>query len=422
MKTALPHVALIIVAYGHAAQLPATLAALQQLAYPADRRAIVVVENGDGSSATVARGYAGVQVIEPRRNLGFAGGCNLGVAQTPCEIVALINPDAQPQSAFLQALVAPLADATVGVVGAKLLYPDRRTIQHAGGYLETPLLLAQHHGYGEIDHGQYDMPREVEYVTGAALAVRRATWDALRGMDEGFDPAYYEDADFCWRVRQRGLSVRYEPTAVAIHQEAAALGKNSPTYHRLYHRHRLRLLFKQYADEWLLQTWLPAELTHLRTTADDNEIAGLLAAYLSWQSMFLRGVHAPDPSNTPPPAGTLSELEWTLQQLHAKQTIAPLPFRSRWPLVATLRAWWNRIATETYLRPLIQQQNDYNAALVEMAQALARQRRTADAAIVCQAMLLAKMLRAESKEQRTNEQINKRANERPGSSTPHKTV
>ncbi len=407
MTTAVPHAALIVVAYGHAAQLPATLGALQQLAYPADRRVIVVVENGDGSSAAVARAYAGVQVIEPGRNLGFAGGCNLAVAQTPCEIVALINPDVQPQPAFLQQLVAPLADAAVGVVGAKLLYPDGQTIQHAGGYLQMPLLLAQHYGYSEIDHGQYDTPREVEFVTGAALAVRRATWDALGGLDQGFDPAYYEDADFCWRARERGLSVRYQPTAVAIHQEAAALGKSSSSYHRLYHRHRLRLLFKQYADDRLLNTWLPAELTHLRTTADDNEIAGLLAAYLHWQSVFLHGVAAPDSLRTASPASTLSELEWTLQQISAKRTIMPLPFRSRWPLVATLRAWWNRIATETYLRPLIQQQNDYNAALVELAQALARQRRTTDAAIVCQGMLLAKMLRAENKEQQNKEQQNK---------------
>ncbi|HEY0607730.1 MAG TPA: glycosyltransferase family 2 protein [Herpetosiphonaceae bacterium] len=400
MRTATPSVALIVVAYGHAAQLPATLDALQSLAYPADRREIIVVENGDGSSAAVARAYAGVHVLEPGRNLGFGGGCNLAVAHSTGEIIALINPDLQPRPDFLQALVAALADETVGVVGAKLLYPDGQTIQHAGGYVQDPLLLAQHYGYGEHDRGAYDTAREVEFVTGAALALRRATWDAIGGMDAAFYPAYYEDADLCLRVRQQGLSVRYEPTAIAIHQEAAALGKGSETYHRLYHLNRLRLLFKHFPDDWLLQNWLPAELTHLRTTADDAEIAGLQAAYLHWQAAFLHGSPTANPLDNSPAytPDHQSELTWTLEQVSAKRTIVPLPFRSRLPLVARLRTLWNRIATETYLRPLIQQQNDYNAAIAELGQALARQRRAADAAILCQGMLLAKMLG------RTNEQ------------------
>lgn len=394
MSTATPSVTLVVVAYGHAAQLPATLDALQALAYPADRREIIVVENGDGS-ADVARSYAGARVLEPGRNLGFGGGCNLGVAQSSGEIVALINPDLQPRPDFLRALVAALADETIGVVGAKLLYPDGQTIQHAGGYVQDPLLLVQHYGYGKPDRGAYDTAREVEFVTGAALAIRRSTWDALGGMDESFYPAYYEDADLCLRVRQEGLSIRYEPAAVAIHQEAVALGKGSESYHRLYHLNRLRLLFKHFADDWLLQSWLPAELTHLRTTADDAEIAGLQAAYLHWQTAFLHGSTAANPLDSPPTytPDHQSELEWTLQQVSAKHTIAPQPFRSRLPLVATLRTLWNRIATETYLRPLIQQQNDYNAAIAELGQALARQRRTTDAAILCQAMLLAKNLR-----------------------------
>jgi O-antigen biosynthesis protein len=390
----MPSVSLIVVAYGHAAQLPATLGALERLTYPADRREILLVENGDGSSAAVARSFHGVRVLEPGRNLGFAGGCNLAVAHSSGAIVALINPDLEPEPQFLQPLVAALDDERVGVAGARLLYPDRRTIQHAGGYLESPLLLAQHYGYGETDRGQHDTTREVEFVTGAALAVRRATWDAIGGMDEAFYPAYYEDADLCLRIRQRGCVVRYEPAATAIHQEAAALGRQSFAYHRLYHHNRLRLLFKHFPDDWLLRHWLPAELAHLRRSAHDAEIAALQAAYLDWQTAFLHGVATSAPLDDPPSdvSSQLSELEWTLQQVSAKRTIAPLPFRSRLPLVARLRTLWNRIATETYLRPLIQQQNDYNAALAELGQALVRQRRSTDAAILCQGMLLAKRL------------------------------
>jgi GT2 family glycosyltransferase len=395
MSHAQPSVALVVVAFNHAAYLPATLRALDALEY-APRPQILLVENGDGSSAAVARAHGGIDVLEPGRNLGFAGGCNLAVAQTQAEIVVLINPDLEPRPAFLREIVAPLTDREVGVVGARLLYPDGRTLQHAGGLLHQPLLLSDHLGYGQPDGAQFSRSQDVEFVTGAAMALRRSDWQMLGGLDETFFPAYYEEVDLCLRARQRGLRVRYAPEAIALHIEAAGLGRRSAAYYQLYHRNRLRLLFKHQSDEWLLRIWLPAELTHLRTTADDSEIAGLLDAYLYWQMLFLRGADAADQvaANPPPPTPIAGELHWTVEQVRAKQRITPLPFRSRWPLAARLRGWLNRISVEEYLRPLIQQQNDYNAALAELAQALERQRRTTDAAIACQGALLAKMLGA----------------------------
>lgn len=403
MSDTLPSVALLIVAYGHAESLRLTLHALQALEYPRAAHSMLVVDNGDGRSAAVARTFPDVQVIEPGRNLGFAGGCNLAAAHTDADMLVLINPDLEPQPSFLHAIVEPLNDPQVGVVGAKLIYPDSHTIQHAGGYLTQPLALAQHVGYSEPDRGQYDSPRDVQFVTGAALAIRHETWNALGGMDESFFPAYFEDVDLCLCVRKRGLIVRYDPRAVAIHHESVGVGKGSVEYHRLYHTNRLQLLFKHRPDEWLVHMWLPAELAHLRATADDAEITGLLEAYRCWQARFL-GVEAATPEVTKAPAADadhtpgathdLPELDWTIQQVAAKRTIVPLPFRSRWPLVARLRTWFNRIATESYVRPLIQQQNDYNAAMAELGQALARQRRTTDAAILCQGVLLAKLLTA----------------------------
>lgn len=402
MNQPLPHVALIVVAYGHAEQLPATLRALEHLDYPRAARTIAVIDNGDGASAAVARTFPDVQVIEPGRNLGFAGGCNLGVARTDAPIIVLINPDLEPRPDFLRAISAPLEDERIGIVGAKLLYPDGQTIQHAGGWLKGPSALAQHLGYGAINHGQHDTAQDVEFVTGAALAIRRTTWNMLGGLDDAFDPAYYEDVDLCWRARASSLIVRYEPRAVAIHQEAAGLGKTSRTYHDLYQRNRLRFVFKHHNDHWLLTAWLPAELAHLRTTADDTEISALFDAYLFWQSAFLRREETRrQGDNLRPSTFDLheqSELDWTLQQVAAKRTITPLPFRSRWSLLARLRTWLNHVTTEDYLRPLIQQQNDYNAALAELGRALARQRRTTDAAIVCQGVLLAKMVGTERKE------------------------
>ncbi len=393
-----PSVVVVVVTYGHDRELPATLASLRAQTYPKDVCEIVVVDNGDGGCAAIARD-SGAIVLEPGHNLGFAGGSNLGVARSDAATVLLLNPDVELAPTFVAAMVAALDDPTIGIVGARLLNPDRTTLQHAGGELLFPLGLSRHRGYDQPDGSPYDVPTDVDYVTGAALGIRRVTWNALGGFDEAFNPAYYEEVDLCLRVRAAGLRVCYVPAASAMHHETSGLGKRSVPFYRLYHLNRLRLLFKHRPDRWLASAWLPAELEHLRTTADDNEIAGLCWAYATWQGHFLAGgvpqtLH-PDGWRDDATASTViagSETAWALDQARRKQQLAPQPFRSRVPLVAQVRAWWNAIATVEYVRPLVQQQNDFNASLVELATALERQRRTTDGAVLCQGMLLAKVL------------------------------
>lgn len=394
-----PRVAVVVVAFGHAVQLPATLESIARQDYPADRLRIVVVDNGGGKSAAVARASVpGALVLEPEHNLGFAGGCNLGVARGAADVVVLVNPDVELRAGFVRALVRALDDTTVGVVGAKLLYPDGARLQHAGGTLDLPLGLTAHRGYDEPDSSEYAEAADLTYVTGAALAARRDLWDKLGGMDENFGPAYFEEVDFCLRVHTAGYRVRYIPEAIATHGEASALGRTSVPYYRLYHANRLRLLFKHHDDPWLAAEWLPAELRHLRTVADDNEIDGLLWSYRTWQAHFVAGGAATtaridgwqgQPAET---AAAGSELAWTLRQVEQKRTIAPVPFQSRIPGLARLRGWIVGLGSEEYLRPILQQQNDFNASVAELAVALERQRRTVDGATLCQGVLLAKVI------------------------------
>jgi len=395
-----PSACVVVVAYGHAEHLPATLRAVAAQEPRGGRIEVVVVDNGDGTSAEAVRAtLPSALVLHPGANLGFAGGCNLAVGRTSADVVVLVNPDVELRPDFLRVLLPALDDIDAGVVGGKLMFPDGKTIQHAGGELRLPLALTSHRGYGEVDSLAHEAVVDVDYVTGAALALRRSVWKELGGLDEAFAPAYFEEVDLCMRARAAGLAVRYIPGAVATHREASGLGRTSIAYYRLYHLNRLRLLFKHWDDRFLAAEWLPAELRHLRTTADDNEVDGLTWSYGRWQAHFLQRRPAPDlritewsdpPSEAEPPPG--SGLAWTLAQAEAKRTVTPHPFRSRIAAVARARGWWNKIATEEYLRPIVQQQNDLNATLVELAQGLERQRRTADAAVLCQGMLLAKTL------------------------------
>jgi GT2 family glycosyltransferase len=396
----LPRVAIVVVTFGHAMDLPALLQSVAAVDYPRDLLEMIIVDNGDGTDAAVARALAPTaQVIEAGENLGFAAASNLGVARADADIILLVNPDICLEPAAIRALCRALAEPQVGIVGGRLLFPDGKTIQHAGGELHLPLGLTTHRGHGAAGTGAYDRPMDTTYVTGALLATRREAWEQLGGLDESFWPAYYEEVDLCLRARSAGLKVRYVPDAVATHREAASLGRTSVRYYRLYHANRLRLLFKHQDEAFLASIWLPAELRHLRTTADDNEIDGLGWSYGMWQRYFLEGGQGtgariegweePAMLDAVVPG---SESAWTLTQAHAKHTITPRPFESRIPGLARLRRRWNSLATEAYLRPILQQQNDFNAALVELGTALERQRRTADAAILCQGMLLARVL------------------------------
>ncbi len=394
-----PSACVVVVAYGHAEHLPATLRTVAAQDYGGELE-VVVVDNGDGTSAEAARAtLPSALVLHPGANLGFAGGCNLAVGRTSAEAVVLVNPDVELSPDFLSVLLPALDDVDAGVVGGKLMFPDGKTIQHAGGELRLPLALTSHRRYGEVDDPAHEAVVDVEYVTGAALAVRRSVWIHLGGLDEAFAPAYFEEVDLCMRARAAGFTVRYIPGAVATHRESSGLGRTSIAYYRLYHLNRLRLLFKHWDDRFLAAEWLPAELRHLRTTADDNEVDGLAWSYRRWQAHFLqhglwRELHVTewnDPATAVEPPRD-SELAWALAQARSKRTVVPAPFRSRFAAVARARRWWNKIATEEYLRPIVQQQNDLNATLVEIVQSLERQRRTADAAVLCQGMLLAKTL------------------------------
>lgn len=149
-----------------------------------------------------------VQVIEGGT---FAENCN----QAPdAPVVIFLNDDTVPLDDWYWRLVAPFADPDVGIVGARLLYPDGR-VQHAGIYLTGSPQITAHNRTWDVPSGP------VVAVTGACMAVRRECWDQLGG----FDPTYrngYEDVDVCLRAAQAGWTVWYQADADVIHHESAS--------------------------------------------------------------------------------------------------------------------------------------------------------------------------------------------------------
>ncbi len=389
----------IIPVWNGAHDLPACLDALLAQTYPAVE--IIAVDNAstDDSAALIAARYPQVRLIRHAANLGFGGACNDGLAAAQGDPLVLLNQDTIVRPGWLAALVDLLQTAPdVGIAGSKALYPDG-TIQHAGGVVD-PRGNGSHRGYGEPDTGAFDAPADVDYVTGASLALRRAVYTQIGGLDEGFAPVYFEDVDLCLRARAGGWRVVYAPDSVLVHAEQSVGA--TPTYDAMmrFHTNRLRLVLKHWPMARLVDEFLPAEATWLATMGEGGEqlVAAVHQAYLTHllnlgelanyrQNLLgepadamdrvahvllsLRTVYplsvvggeGPQGAQAGNPQGaTLGDLD-TLAQLR------PQPFRSGvpviGPLIVAFRTQWNRVATEWYLRPILSQQTRFNATATE---------------------------------------------------------
>lgn len=284
-----PLVSLIVPLWNGAAWIRPCLAALtQSLAAAQVSGEILVVDDGstDEGPALVAQTFPQATLLPAQGNLGFPGACNRGLGRAQGRVLVLVNQDTQVDPAWLAGLLDALTDPHVGVAGGLALFPDRRTVQHAGGVLDWPLGVARHRGYGEPLAPEHRRPAQVDFVSGAGLALRRDVLERVGLLDEGFAPGYYEDVDLCWRVREAGYSIRYAPDAILIHVESGSFQTTGlAAWARL--RGRLRFVLKHLPREEVLARFLPAEV-HYRSVAVPADQEGQVAqAYLEALAMAL---------------------------------------------------------------------------------------------------------------------------------------
>jgi GT2 family glycosyltransferase len=194
---------------------------------------VVVSDNGsaDGSREFIALRYGGrVQIVENGANLGFAAACNRAFAATSSEYVFLLNPDAELKDRALAEIVAFMdAHPACGIAGSRIYNYDGSVQESvgefdtwAGAFLrssawgELPLLrrFATGAGLRDFDH---DKPQRVDLAIGAALAIRRATIDAIGPFDERFF-LYHEEVDFAKRAADAGWETWYVPASEAVHE------------------------------------------------------------------------------------------------------------------------------------------------------------------------------------------------------------
>lgn len=275
-----PHVCFIVVTYNAELFIGDCLASLLDQSYPADRIEVMVVDNASTDSTTeiVSELFPNVKLIASSRNLGFARANNLAIRRTDADFIALVNADAVLERTWLERMVEGMtSDPTIAVGGCKIYYPDG-LLQHVGGIIHGNG-LTDHQGAFEADVGQYDEPRDVDYVTGAAVTLRREALRELGSLPEEYF-LYYEETELCVRARKAGYRVVCFPDAVATHHEAYGSGRLSSKFLLRYHRSRLRFIVRNYSCRQFSRDFLPSEWDWIKQYHPPQQMLLLLSAYL----------------------------------------------------------------------------------------------------------------------------------------------
>jgi GT2 family glycosyltransferase/glycosyltransferase involved in cell wall biosynthesis/SAM-dependent methyltransferase len=195
------------------------------------RRSFELIIADDVSTDDTQSIFAGlpkpIRYLRWNHHHGFLKSCNAGARYADGKYLVFLNNDTIVFPTWLDSLVATLQNRPdAGLVGSKLLFANGR-LQEAGGIIFSD---ASGSNFGRDDdplRPEYNYLREVDYCSGCSFGMPKDLWTKLGGFDERFAPAYYEDADLCFRVRQAGMKVFYQPRSKLVHFEGISSGTST---------------------------------------------------------------------------------------------------------------------------------------------------------------------------------------------------
>lgn len=208
---------------------------------------VIVVDNAskEDEASIIEKRYPNIKVIRSNKNLGFAGGNNLGIKAARGKYLFFINNDTllSHQPSAIESLISRLeSDEKIGMACPKIRFAwGDNPIQFAG-YTPLSRFSMRNHsiGFGETDKGQYNTPHPTPYAHGAAMMVKREALEKVGIMPECYF-LYYEELDWSMMFTRAGYTIWYEPACTIYHKESQATGQNSPL--KVYYLTRNRLLF-----------------------------------------------------------------------------------------------------------------------------------------------------------------------------------
>lgn len=227
LTSAKPLVSIIIPVHGKWSYTRQCLLSIESVHSTVPFEVIVVDDASPDDSAEKIAACTGVRLVRTPRNLGFIGACNLGAENARSELLLFLNNDTEVTRGWLEALVETAnSDDRIGLVGAKLVYPDG-SLQEAGGIIWSDATGWNYGRNGDPNDQAVNVVRDVDYCSGAAILVRRDLFERVGGFDTRYAPAYYEDTDLAFAIRASGHRVVVQPSSVVVHHEGISHGKDA---------------------------------------------------------------------------------------------------------------------------------------------------------------------------------------------------
>lgn len=242
-KKKYPLVSIITVNYNQSQVTCELIESLNKISYPSFE--IIVIDNAspDDEPGIIKQRFPNIVFVQNPINYGFAAGNNFGLMRAKGKYVLLLNNDIEVPPGFLEPLVDKLENnPDIGAVSPliKFFYaPD--TIQYAG-YTPINYVTMRNHaiGYRQIDKGQFDSDSDTAYAHGAAMLVPIEVVKKVGLMSYIFF-LYYEEADWCARIKQAGYRIFFVHNSSVLHKESVSTGKMSAL--KIYYLNRNRIVF-----------------------------------------------------------------------------------------------------------------------------------------------------------------------------------
>ena len=167
-----------------------------------------------------------IYILNNKKKYNFVMNCNKAVKFSRGKYILFLNSDTEVHKEWLTFLFRLIEkDDTIGMVGSKLIYPSGQ-LQEAGGIVWNDGDPDNFGKWNKADLPEYNYVKEVDYISGASIIIRKSIWEKIGGFDENFSPAYYEDTDFAFKLRKFGYKVMYQPKSVVMHHRGISNGKN----------------------------------------------------------------------------------------------------------------------------------------------------------------------------------------------------
>ena len=294
-----PLVSIVTVNYNQTDTTLELIDSLLKITYPNIELLVVDNDSPEADAIRIRQKYPRVILIQSPINYGFAAGNNLGIMRARGKYVMILNNDVIVTPGFLEPLVELCEkNAQIGAVSPKIkFYYEPQVIQYAGFTPIHPITMRNRAiGWKERDRGQYDNEGPTGFCHGAAMLVPMKVIQNV-GMMSYIYFLYYEEADWCERIRRAGYELWYSPRSLVYHKESVSTGKDSPL--KAYYLTRNRIIYLRRNTRGL-NLWLGL-MYQIFIAVPRNALKYILKGKFSYVAAFVKVItwhffHLNDPS------------------------------------------------------------------------------------------------------------------------------